>query len=255
MDITASPKCFVCKKLMSAVKHLIKHKGDKGSIERAMQTACSRMGKLKGKCSRFVQRHGGQIVDLMTKHAGAGRICKLIGVCKKAVSLEDCKYLILKNLRTQLKITLYFQVEVQENMSVSPMCELRELFDINEIVEQIQSINQLEETTDTKNGPICVICEIMVARLKASVDTKEKRDLVLRSILFSCNLWPNIIRETCTSVVQSFGAAILDLMSKIEPHNVCHFLGTNANFTTSEGLDFLQDFNNNLSDFLDTNCA
>lgn len=90
--ITASPKCFLCKKVMQAMQHMIQHHGDKSSIQRAMQRVCSKLGKLSRRCDRMVQRHGNKIIDLMVKHVPGQRICNMIGVCKKSIFRENCEY-------------------------------------------------------------------------------------------------------------------------------------------------------------------
>ncbi|KAM8713322.1 hypothetical protein ACLKA7_013610 [Drosophila subpalustris] len=227
VEVTASPKCFLCKKMMSAMQHMAQHHGDRGSIQRAMQRVCSKLGKLSRRCDRMVQRYGNQIVDLMVKHVGAQRICNMIGVCKKSTFLE------------------HFEEEFSDSKTVNFVNEFWEVFVIDEIVPS----DQPEGSTDPQEGPLCIICELLIARFKATVDTKGKRDEILKSILHTCDRLPSFIREPCHSIVQGYGYAVLGLISRIPPHEVCHILQTSAYETNSDDLGFLQD----LDEFLQTN--
>ncbi|XP_034475774.1 prosaposin-like [Drosophila innubila] len=228
VEITASPKCFLCKKVIKALQHMVQHHGDKGSIERAMQKVCSKLGKLSKRCDRMVQRYGNKIIDLMVKHVAVQRICNMIGVCKKSISIED--------------------FEVNETVPLK-------VYVSDKVVVSTQSNNQHDGLTDPKEGPICIICELLIARLKATVDTEAKRDKVLHSILYTCSNLPKFIREPCHFIVHGYGEVVLNLIMMVKPHEMCHILQTINNQTTSDGPIFLQDFEKELDAFLNTNCA
>lgn len=92
------PKCNICKATMNALKEMLHH-GDKDEIKKALSHVCHKAGKLHHVCEEMVNKHSDQIVDLLLKHTSTDKICKMIGMCRKSASQEDCKYLLSINSR------------------------------------------------------------------------------------------------------------------------------------------------------------
>lgn len=123
----------------------------------------------------------------------------------------------------------------------------------DKIVVNTQYNDPLKGPMELKDGPFCIICELLIARLKSTVDTKAKRNHIVHSIIETCDHLPNFIREPCHVIVSGYGEVVLDLISKVTPHEMCHILKTNYNHTTSDGLGFSQNFDKELDEFLNTN--
>ncbi|KAM8713324.1 hypothetical protein ACLKA7_013611 [Drosophila subpalustris] len=242
------PKCNICKASLNAVKQMLKH-GDKDEIKKALSQVCHKIGKLHHICEEMVNKHSDQIVDLLLKHAPTDKICKMIGMCRKSASQEAFE------IDDELSEEQNNQIANVETMTASPECLIFEVDELlpeevfadsktifefwDVLVSDENYVNyQLEEPTDPKEGPLCLICELLIARLKATVDTKAKRDKIVHNILYTCDDLPNFIRQPCHSIVQGYGYAILDLISKVTPHEVCLILQTSDYETSSDDVSF-----------------
>ncbi|KAL7738092.1 hypothetical protein ACLKA6_006441 [Drosophila palustris] len=213
------PKCNICKASLNAVKQMLQH-GDKDEIKKALSQVCHKVGKLHHVCEEMVNKHSDQIVDLLLKHTATDKICKMIGMCRKSASQED--------------------FEIDEFLPEEVFADSKTIFEFWDVLVSDENyINyQLEEPTDSKEGPLCLICELLMARFKATVDTKAKRDKIVHNILYTCDHLPNFIRQPCHSIVQGYGYAIIDLLSKVTPHEVCHILQTSDYETSSDDVSF-----------------
>lgn len=134
----------------------------------------------------------------------------------------------------------------EEELSKS-ICALWEELVSNKIAVNAHFKDQLEGLTVTKPGPVCLICEMLVSRLIELVDTKVKRNHMVHMFIRICDYMPNFIREPCHYIVHDYALGVLDLISKVSPHEVCYYLTSN--------LDILEELDNDFNEFLDTECA
>ncbi|KAH8297304.1 hypothetical protein KR044_010290, partial [Drosophila immigrans] len=184
------PKCAICKAMITTLKHMVPN-GDNNKIKNALSHVCQKLHKGQHICQDIVNKHTDRIVELIVKHASSGTICKLIGMCSRTSQHENGDQFI--------------QDESQEDTQPT---------------KQLEGI-QLE---DPKQGPFCIICELLVTRFKLLLDTKEKRNHIMHSMLFTCDILPTFLRQSCHDILLSYGKAVLDLISKISPQDFCHFL-------------------------------
>ncbi|XP_060659682.1 prosaposin-like isoform X2 [Drosophila nasuta] len=186
-------ECYVCKKVIKEFKKFAEHHNDKGSIERAVHQICHKLGKLSHKCEKLAEKHLNKIVDLILKRVNNKKICKTIGMCKSSIRNEDVE-LFQKNTETS---------------------------------KALQGL-QLE---NPKQGPFRLICELVLEKFEMLLDTNEKRNHILHRMLFTCDKLPTFMREPCQDVIHSYGYALLDLLSKLTPHEFCHILANRLDLT------------------------
>ncbi|XP_034479768.1 prosaposin-like isoform X2 [Drosophila innubila] len=230
MLLTSSVKCSLCKRILKALEKKIKKFDDRSGIQRALEKICSKLGgALSKKCDKMVKKHGNHIIDLLVNGVANKKICSSIGFCKKPKFLE---YFAIDEMAPE-----------EEFSDLKAVCSFWKEFTSGKIADQ------LEGPTDPEGGPFCLICELMVARIKEIVDTKAKRNNIVRGFMNVCDHLPNFIGEPCHYIVHGYFPGALDLISKVSPHEVCHFL------TDSDGLGILQEFDETFNEFLDTNCA
>ncbi|XP_064537869.1 uncharacterized protein LOC135428012 [Drosophila montana] len=283
-----SPKCAVCKAAIKALQHMVHHHEDKGEITKALGHVCHRMGKIQHVCESVVNSHGAEIVDLMTKHMSAELICKAIRVCHFSTTkeedsaiaepmLEEQKYqsedlelvqladgpvcifceLFISKVKTSVnakekqahfikeiltschQLPSMFRKECHEIAdrfgplaldlldSVSPqqVCRLVHFCfsqeEYNAFVGIAQDKLENSQLVQPEQGPFCIICELLVTRFERLLDTKAKRAHILHSILLTCDYLPHFIRDPCQSIIYGYGAAALDLISKVKANDVC----------------------------------
>ncbi|KAH8404001.1 hypothetical protein KR215_007782, partial [Drosophila sulfurigaster] len=179
-------ECYVCKKVIKEFKKFAEHHNDKGSIERAVHQICHKLGKLSHKCEKLAEKHLNKIVDLILKRVDNKKICKTIGMCKSSIRKEDVEL---------------FQKDTETSKALQGL--------------------QLE---NPKQGPFRLICELVLEKIEMLLDTKEKRNHILHRMLFTCDKLPRFMREPCQDGIHSYGYALLDLLSKVTPHEFCHTL-------------------------------
>ncbi|XP_062132592.1 prosaposin-like isoform X2 [Drosophila sulfurigaster albostrigata] len=186
-------ECYVCKKVIKEFKKFAEHHNDKGSIERAVHEICHKLGKLSHKCEKLAEKHLNKIVDLILKRVNNKKICKTIGMCKSSIRIEDVEL---------------FQKDTETSKALQGL--------------------QLE---NPKQGPFRLICELVLEKIEMLLDTKEKRNHILHRMLFTCDKLPRFMREPCQDGIHSYGYALLDLLSKVTPHEFCHTLANSLDLT------------------------
>ncbi|EDW60734.2 uncharacterized protein [Drosophila virilis] len=302
-----SPKCAVCKTAIKALQHMVQHHEDKGEITKALGHVCHRMGKLQHACESVVNNHGAQIVDLMAKHMSAELICKAIHVCHLSTARDEdseiaetmleeqidqsealelvqlaegpvcifCELFISKfktSVNSKEKQT-HFIKEILTSCDQLPSMFRKECHDIavrfgplaldmlgsvspqeacrlvhfcfseeeyNAFVALVQAKLESSQLAQPEQGPICIICELLVTRFEKLLDTKAKRAHILHSFLVTCDYMPHFIRNPCHSLIYGYGAAALDLISKVKPEDVCNHLPRCSSQT-------IQDSNENIA--------
>ncbi|XP_034105417.1 prosaposin-like [Drosophila albomicans] len=186
-------ECYVCKKVIKKIKKFVEHHNDKGSIERAMVNICQKIRIFPRKCGKMVDKHYNKIIDLILERVNNKKICKRIGMCKCFIRNEDVEL---------------FQKDTETSKALQGL--------------------QLE---NPKQGPFRVICEFVLEKFEMLLDTKEKRNDILRRMLFTCDKLPTFMHEPCQDVIHSYGYALLDLLSKVTPHDFCHILANRLDLT------------------------
>ncbi|XP_062132594.1 prosaposin-like isoform X2 [Drosophila sulfurigaster albostrigata] len=185
--------CSVCKEVIKKLIKIVEHHHDKGSIKKEMLKICQKIDIFSNKCEKMVQKHLNKIVDLILKHVNNKKICKTIGVCESSIRNEDVEL---------------FQKDTETSKALQGL--------------------QLE---NPKQGPFRLICELVLENFDMLLDTKEKRNHILHRMLFTCDKLPTFMREPCQDGIHSYGYALLDLLSKVTPHEFCHTLANRLDLT------------------------
>ncbi|ALC46354.1 Sap-r, partial [Drosophila busckii] len=75
-----------------------------------------------------------------------------------------------------------------------------------------------------KDPPTCVLCEFVMTKLEAELQNKTEQDDIKKAIRNVCNHLPATVRKQCDSFVDGYASAIISLISKVPPKQVCQKL-------------------------------
>nr|XP_032292720.1 prosaposin isoform X2 [Drosophila virilis] len=137
-----------------------------------------------------------------------------------------------------LALDMLGSVSPQEACRLVHFCFSEEEY--NAFVALVQAKLESSQLAQPEQGPICIICELLVTRFEKLLDTKAKRAHILHSFLVTCDYMPHFIRNPCHSLIYGYGAAALDLISKVKPEDVCNHLPRCSSQT-------IQDSNENIA--------
>ncbi|XP_043251001.1 uncharacterized protein LOC122396524 isoform X5 [Colletes gigas] len=86
----AGPATFiVCEAAMRVIDHELGSDKGKQKVENAVHHVCNKLSKkYSGSCNNFVNKHGDQIIDVITKGVSPNQVCKVIGLASLPVAEE-----------------------------------------------------------------------------------------------------------------------------------------------------------------------
>lgn len=80
------------------------------------------------------------------------------------------------------------------------------------------------ESSKVDEPPSCVLCEFVMTKLEAELQNKTEQDEIKRTLRTICDHLPATIRKQCDSFVDGYATAIISLVSKVPPKEVCQKL-------------------------------
>ncbi|KAH8306358.1 hypothetical protein KR018_009013 [Drosophila ironensis] len=189
----AAPNCLICEELVKEVEKKMGKHPTKASIKEALEQSCDKFKKpLAGKCHKLIDKFGDAIADLLLKEMDPKLICTELGMCLFAET---------------------FDLEVDEALK----------YDVIAIPHQDDKLARLESSKPTE-PPTCVLCEFIMTKLENDLKNKTEQDEIKREIEAICNKMPATIRKQCDSFVEGYASAVIDLLSKVPPKEVCQKL-------------------------------
>lgn len=104
--------------------------------------------------------------------------------------------------------------------------EIDEALKYDVIVMPKQQVDKLARLQSTKvdEPPTCVLCEFIMTKLEADLRNKTEQDEIKKAIRAVCGRLPSTIRKQCDTFVDGYASAIISLLSKVPPKEVCQKL-------------------------------
>ncbi|XP_068518523.1 antimicrobial peptide NK-lysin-like [Anas acuta] len=84
-QLSNSLRCKICHSIVKALGKLARKIKDKDRVTRATERICGRLGPLKSRCERLMQRWVAPIVDALAHNEAPDRICTRLRLCRKKV--------------------------------------------------------------------------------------------------------------------------------------------------------------------------
>ncbi|XP_001357588.3 prosaposin [Drosophila pseudoobscura] len=193
-DYNGAPNCLICEELVKTVEKKMGKHPTKDSIKQALEQSCDKLKKpVASKCHKLIDKFGDQIADLLLKEMDPKLICAELGLCLFS-ELDD--------------------LEIDEALK----------YDVIALPQPADQLARLEESPKPKEPPTCVLCEFVMTKLEADLKNKTEQDDIKRAILAVCDHLPATVRKPCDTFVEGYAAAVIDLLSKVPPKEVCQKL-------------------------------
>ncbi|SPP80857.1 uncharacterized protein LOC117583804 [Drosophila guanche] len=193
-DYNGAPNCLVCEELVKTVEKKMGMHPTKESIKQALEQSCDKFKKpVASKCHKLITKFGDQIADLLLKEMDSKLICTELGMC------------------------LFSE---QDDLVIDEALK----YDVIALPHPSHQLARLEESPKPKEPPTCVLCEFIMTKLEADLKNKTEQDDIKRAILAVCDHLPATVRKPCDTFVEGYAAAVIDLMSKVPPKEVCQKL-------------------------------
>lgn len=89
--------------------------------------------------------------------------------------------------------------------------------------EEQPRIPQVPKTTEveSKDGPQCVLCELIMTRLEAELKDKKTRDEIERTVHNICDKLPRTVSKSCDNFITQYGELIINLVITVPPKALC----------------------------------
>lgn len=75
-----------------------------------------------------------------------------------------------------------------------------------------------------KDGPPCIMCEFVMAKLDAELKDKKTDAEIKHTIKSICEKLPNTVGQPCTKFIDQYGDMIILLIDTLTPAQMCHKL-------------------------------
>ncbi|XP_020811179.1 uncharacterized protein LOC110186369 [Drosophila serrata] len=185
---SASPNCLICEELVKTVEKKMGKHPTRESIKKILDQDCDKLRKpVSAKCHKIVEKYGDTIADLLLKEMDPKLICTELGLC--LFSDKD-------------------DLEMDEALKY-------------DVIALPSKDDQLAKITEP---PTCVLCEFIMTKLEADLKNKTEQDDIKKALEAVCSHLPATIRKQCDSFVQGYASAVIDLVSKVPPKEVCQKL-------------------------------
>ncbi|BFF92326.1 uncharacterized protein DMAD_10406 [Drosophila madeirensis] len=193
-DYNGAPNCLICEELVKTVEKKMGKHPTKESIKQALEQSCDKFKKpVASKCHKLITKFGDQIADLLLKEMDPKLICTELGMC------------------------LFSE---QDDLVIDEALK----YDVIALPHPSDQLARLEESPKPKEPPTCVLCEFIMTKLEADLKNKTEQDDIKRAILAVCDHLPATVRKPCDTFVEGYAAAVIDLLSKVPPKEVCQKL-------------------------------
>ncbi|EDW84504.1 uncharacterized protein Dwil_GK13103 [Drosophila willistoni] len=184
-DVSGAPNCLLCKELIKELEKKLGPKPNKADIEKELSQVCDKLKKAAShQCHKIVDKYGDKIADLLIAAEDPKYICLELGFCL----LND-----------------------EEDLEVDEALK----YDV---------IALPHETSTIKDTPSCVLCEFVMTKVESELKNKSDQEEIKSVLLQICDHLPNTVRKQCDSFVNGYAAAVIDLLSKVPPKEVCQKL-------------------------------
>ncbi|XP_022213394.2 prosaposin [Drosophila obscura] len=193
-DYNGAPNCLICEELVKTVEKKMGKHPTKDSIKQILEHSCDKLKKpVASKCHKLIAKFGDQIADLLLKEMDPKLICTELGLC------------------------LFSE---QEDLEIDEALK----YDVIALPHPADQLARLEESQKPKEPPTCVLCEFIMTKMEADLKNKTEQDDIKRAILAVCDHLPATVRKPCDTFVEGYAAAVIDLLSKVPPKEVCQKL-------------------------------
>ncbi|KAM9175105.1 uncharacterized protein V3H86_012309 [Mergus octosetaceus] len=81
----SSWRCRICRSTVKSLGKVAQDIKDKDKVTRVTQRVCGRLGPLKARCQRLLQRWVTPMVDALAHHEAPACVCTHLGLCRKGV--------------------------------------------------------------------------------------------------------------------------------------------------------------------------
>ncbi|XP_076629716.1 prosaposin isoform X2 [Colletes latitarsis] len=89
LEDTGPATFIVCEAAMHVIDHELGSDRGKQKVENVVHRVCNKLSKkFSGSCNNFVNNHGDQIIDVITKGVSPKRVCRIIGLASLPVAEE-----------------------------------------------------------------------------------------------------------------------------------------------------------------------
>ncbi|EDW16612.2 uncharacterized protein LOC6575135 [Drosophila mojavensis] len=193
-DFGVAPNCLLCEEVVKTVEKRIGKHTTKSEIKDALEHSCDKFKKpLATKCHKFIDKHGDQIADLLLREMEPKIICTEIGMCLGGEQ-EDL----------EIDEALKYDVIVMPKQQADKLARL--------------------ESAKVDEPPTCVLCEFIMTKLEADLRNQTEQDEIKKAIRAVCGRLPTTIRKQCDTFIDGYASAIISLLSKVPPKEVCQKL-------------------------------
>ncbi|GFW97437.1 hypothetical protein TNCV_4991141 [Trichonephila clavipes] len=143
------------------------------------------------------------------------------GICEKWMMEypDACNYIVAK-------YSLKMQMAVARGVSFDDLCMEVKVCP----VEQNKTDDiKVKVVSGKKDSPLCKLCKDALTDIEEVLNDPNTRKIILDSLDKFCNVFPDFIKEPCTSLIGSNVDQLLDILQQeLKPDNVCPALGVCA---------------------------
>ncbi|KAL0223104.1 hypothetical protein P9112_002494 [Eukaryota sp. TZLM1-RC] len=261
-----SIQCSTCEWFIGTVQSKITEDTSKEEIVQYLQKACQHVPSgLQPMCEDFFERYTPQLVDLLVERHSAVEICTKLGLCKLdeetvAFLADDdngiinycsvCKKIVsyaeewLVNESTEAtvseflaKVCTYLPSKMQDtcrDVVSTYYPQLLEMlvtkFDPDFLCELLRICDdtsmQLAEDVPSVNGISCSVCKWIVSNIESKISEDSTKEEIIEMVEKVCNYVPKSMHALCLSMIEEYGAMIIDLLvSRFPPDVICQTIG------------------------------
>jgi len=194
-----SEECYVCTTAVSELKKVEEDPSMRNQLLQFLENdLCSHLGSYKSVCVDTIKNYGVQILDILSSELDPNAICNTFGFCQEASKVDS-------SIKAQ-----------------SIMREIMPAAHVSEIIKQVQANVKVQ----AKNSIECSICEEVFGALEAELQNNKTLSRITQMLEKVCHMLPDTIKAQCTSFVETYSAAIVDLLlQSLTPEIACTELG------------------------------
>uniref|UniRef100_A0A182W5X7 Saposin n=1 Tax=Anopheles minimus TaxID=112268 RepID=A0A182W5X7_9DIPT len=171
MPMSSTPECLVCEEMVKEVEKRVENKKSKDQIKQALEHACDRLHKYRTKCTKYIDQHSDQIVDLIMKQLSPKEICTTLGFC------------IPKEFADELEVDEALLDYVVEPAIMEPAKGL------------LVSANGAAGEVEKNQPPQCAICEFVIVKIESELTDKRTHDEIEKAVRSVCDKMPSTITK------------------------------------------------------------
>ncbi|XP_076075634.1 prosaposin-like isoform X1 [Mytilus galloprovincialis] len=196
--IGGQEECDVCKNVMTDVQSLDRDPTTQGKIKDFVKKElCSQLGGLASECSSLVDQYASVLFELLANELDPETVCSFVGFCR-AVEMK------------------------QPAISVVSLTKSEPI-----IAYDITPAMLIHDTKPVKtSGVYCDICKVAMNELDSILAKNATTAQIEAALNELCDRLPGGLKDQCTSFINQYAPAILELLKKeLNPTVVCDNLG------------------------------